>query len=102
MALASMIRNLKGGQTDRMETKSRYEVIADLEQRKRDIIVERDSLEVSLKRKERDLKSLKRDVEDQEDEVKVFKDSIKDQKVTMTELIKSIDESLNRFTKLNK
>ena len=89
-------------QEDKMvDTKSRYEVIADLEKRKRDLIVERDSLDDVLKSKERKLKDLKRDMEDIEEDIEDFKSKMKDKKETISELIKSVDESLNRFSKLN-
>ncbi len=83
-----------------METKSRYEVISELEGNKRNLIRERDSLGDVLKSKEKELKEYKREYEDLEQDVKDFKDSLKDKKGTINELIKSIDDSLNRFAKL--
>ena len=91
---------LKGG-NNIMETKSRYEVIAELEEKKRDLILSRDSLNDNLKNKQKELKMLNRDVEDKQEEIKEFEDSMKDQKETIEELIKSVDENLNRFTELS-
>ena len=48
----------------KMETKSRYEVIAELEEKKRELIIEGDSLDQRLKAKEKELRDLKRKVED--------------------------------------
>lgn len=95
-----------------METKSRYEVIAELEGQKRDLIKERDGLEDEAREKEnavRDLKRQKDDViigytrkiEDAEADHKKFTDTMKERKTTVTELIKSVDDSLNRFNTLN-
>ena len=84
-----------------METKSRYEVIAELEHDKRNLIKERDSFDSVLKMKERELKELKRCIEDKEEEIANFKESMKTSRETITELIKTLDESLNRFSKLN-
>lgn len=85
-----------------METKSRYEVIAELEDKKRNLIRERDSFESQVKDKEKGIKELKRDLEDLELELKDFKDSIKEKKATIQELITSINESLKRFENLGK
>ena len=95
-----------------METKSRYEVIAELEGQKRDLIVERDGLDDEAKVKEnaiRDLKRQKDDViigftrkiEDAEAEHTKFTDTMKERKATVSELIASVDDSLKRFNTLN-
>ena len=81
-----------------METKSRYEVIAELEQQKRKLILERDSFEDKVKAKERHIKDLKREVEDAEEDLEALKGRIDDRKITIAELIKSVDDSLKRFT----
>lgn len=99
--LNSFINKLKGG-NDKMDIKSRYEVIAELEEKKRGLIVQKDSLDKVLKEKERELKELKRDIEDKEEEIKEFKESMKQDKETTSELIKSIDASLDRLTKVSK
>lgn len=83
-----------------METKSRYEVIADLEEKKRDLILEGIAFDDRLKLKEKELRDLKRRVEDKEEEIKEYKESIKQQKETNKELIKSVDDSLKRFENL--
>ena len=128
-----------------METKSRYEVISDLEKQKRDLIREKDSLEDQTKDKERKILSLERykddikkqktdfglkianklqDLErekaefgfiisnteedldrkivDAKDDVTYFKDTVGKWKATIQELIKSIDENLERFGSIAK
>jgi len=91
----------KHKQEDNMETKSRYEVIADLEEKKRNLIMQRNNLDSGLKASERQLKEMKRELEDKEEDIKDYKNSMSSQKETMNELIKSVDESLNRLSKLN-
>ena len=83
-----------------METKSRYEVIADLEQKKRDLIRERDGYQDQIERKEREIKNTKRKLEDLQEDLKNFKDNVKEKKETTKELIKGIESSLERFSKL--
>ena len=83
-----------------METKSRYEVIAELEAKKRNYIQTRDGFDDELKEHQKELKYLKRQIEDKEEEIANFKISAKEKVVTYNELIKSIDASLERFTKL--
>jgi len=92
--------NLKGGQ-DKMETKSRYEVIAELEEKKRNLIVSKNGLNDKLNQMERELKDLKRQLEDQEEEIAYFKENKAKQEETYDELIKSTDESLKRFSEIN-
>ena len=47
-----------------METKSRYEVISDLEKQKRELIKQRDELDFEVKTKERNVVTLKRGNDD--------------------------------------
>lgn len=82
--------------------KSRYEVIAELEKKKRSLILERDSLEDQLKRKEKDIKIMKREVEDAEEEIENFSQTMESQKETIKELILSVDESLERLSNLDR
>lgn len=81
-----------------METKSRYQVIAELEEQKRNFIVQRDNLDGNLLRKKKELKDLKRDIEDKEDEIKEFEKAMENSKKTFNTLIQGIDESLKRFS----
>lgn len=92
--------NLMKGGNEQMETKSRYEVISELESQKRNLIREREGFDKVLLMKKKDLKDLQRDVEDKEEEIKDFEDSMEDSKKTITELINSVDDSLKRFANL--
>lgn len=141
-----------------METKSRYEVLSDLEAKKRELIKERDSLSGELDKKKQTLKVLVRNgeslkvvalrdfedldrkkdtlerekedfllswnrrvkdieverrelerrkndnevinnrkIEDCKTDIELFEKTIEDKKNTINDLIKSVDESLNRF-----
>jgi len=84
-----------------METKSRYEVISELEGKKRNLIREREGFDKLLLTQKKELKELKREVEDKEEEIKDFEDSMEHSKTTISELINSVDDSLKRFTELN-
>ena len=95
----------------RMETKSRYEVMSDLEQKKRDLIRERESLNDLLLEKEKKLKMLERQkadnimiidrqMEDVTLDINNFKAMVVEKKQTITELLKSVEDSLSRFGKL--
>ena len=94
-----------------METKSRYEVIAELEGKKRALINERDGLNDQLRERERQLKLLERhksdnimvldrQIADKKEEVENYKSTLAERKDNITELIKSVDDSLERFNKL--
>jgi len=86
---------------NKMETKSRYEVISDLEAQKRTLIRERDGLKDQVSLREKRITQIKRDLEDAELELKEFKDNLETKKETLNELIKGLDASLERFSKLN-
>jgi len=83
-----------------MQTKSRYEVIFELEKKKRDLMEQKDSFGQVLNLKKRELKEMLREVEDKEEEIKEYEENMANQKITIEELIKSVDESLERFSKL--
>ena len=94
-----------------METKSRYEVIAELEGKKRDLIKERDNLVEESKAKDKSLVNLERQkvdtivildrqIEDAKEEADRFKTTMTERKVTVEELIGSVNDSLDRFGKL--
>ena len=85
----------------KIETKSRYEVIADLEEKKRQLIINREGLDYQLTNKKKELKHLKRELEDKEEETSDFENSMSSQKDTINELIKSVDDSLNRLTEMS-
>ena len=84
-----------------METKSRYEVINELEDKKRGLIIERDSFDMQIKEKDREIKNMKRGLEDMEEDLVDFKATIEERKTTIGELITSVDESLKRLSTIS-
>lgn len=91
-----------------METKSRYEVISDLENKKRILIDEKNSFEKQLfiknnniKNKERakedTIRDIDRDIADAKDELKEFIESKNARADSINEMINSINDSLERF-----
>lgn len=83
-----------------IETKSRYEVIAELEQQKNALIRERESFKDKMQLMERELRDAKRQVDDAEEELKQFKENVEEKKALIEELIKAKDESLKRFSSM--
>ena len=92
----------------KMETKSRYEVIADLEQQRRDLITQKNSLNEEVLKKEKVIKlkkrqmddlnrQINRELEDLEEDLENFKNSLDEKKETIKELIMSVDGSLEKF-----
>ena len=84
------------------ETKSRYEVIAELEDKKRRMIQERESFPDKIKQENRRIRDAERELADSKEELIEFEKTVEDRKKTIAELIKSIDDSLARFAELNK
>lgn len=83
------------------DIKSRYEVISDLEEKKRNLIMERDSFSDKLEVKEQALIESQRELEDQVRALRKYKESIEQRKATIQELIVSIDDSLKRLGNLD-
>ena len=79
------------------ETKSRYEVISELEDRKRKLIMERDGFPDIIRRKKKAIRDLKRELEDMEEDVSEYEASVDERKQTINDLIESIDTSLKKF-----
>ena len=81
-----------------METKSRYEVLAELEAKKRELMIGKANIDQVTKLKEREIKELKREIEDKEEDLEDYKSRIEEEKKNYDALIQSVDESLKRFT----
>lgn len=81
-----------------METKSRYEVLAELEAKKRELMINKANIDLIVKQKERDIKELKRDLGDKEEDLEDYESRIDEEKNNYDALIQSVDESLKRFT----
>ena len=86
---------------EKMEVKSRYEVIAELEMKKNKLIQERESFKDRVKNLKKDIREMEREVEDKKEDLKDFEDTIEERKETINELIKSVDDSLKRFNEMN-
>lgn len=80
-----------------METKSRYDVISELEQKKIALIKEREGYPDKIRAKKREIRELERELDDQKEELKDMEDSIEERKETIKELIDSVDDSLKRL-----
>lgn len=85
-----------------METKSRYEVVLELEEKKRNLVMERDCLGDEVRYREKQIRDLKREIEDKEDDLKDYKENLEEKKNTIKELIEATEDSLNRLAGLNK
>lgn len=79
-------------------TKSRYEVVSDLESQKRELMKSKENLDLAVMKKEKEIKGLKREVEDAEDDLKEYKETLKDRKNTIDLQLESIDDALKRLS----
>ena len=95
------------------EVKSRYEVISDLEQQKRDLITQRDSLKDQLNKKKLEFINMERQksdtitaydrkLDDMKVDMKLFEETMEEKKTTIKELISGVEASLERFSQLQK
>ena len=100
--LNKILGNMKPTQEENKmsETKSRYEVMSELEEKKRALIKEREGFHDIIKAKKNEVRNEKRELEDMEDDLKDYEGTVKERKETIQELIGSIDESLKRFNVL--
>ena len=80
-----------------METKSRYEVIANLESQKRQLIVDLNSFDDLIAQKVLNIKTFKRELEDAQEDLENFKKTILNKKETTKLLIASVEDALKRF-----
>jgi len=85
-----------------METKSRYQVTAEMELNKRNLINERASLDGTVKEKEREIKIIDRQLEDAIEDLGIFKEAIDTKRTTIDELIKSLEAGLVRIANTQK
>jgi predicted nucleic acid-binding Zn-ribbon protein len=84
-----------------MEVKSRFEVIANLENEKRKLIFEKNNLNTEVEKQERTIKIFERELEDKKEDLKNFKDKLEEKKSTIEEMIKSIDTNLATLSNLS-
>ena len=92
-----------------METKSRYEVISELEKKKRELIEEKNNFENAifnkqkmidgkLEGKEDTIRDMDRDIKRAKEDLEFYKKNVESRKVAISEMITSIDDSLKKFT----
>lgn len=80
-----------------MDAKSRYQIISELEEKKRKIIQDKENFELKGNEFERNLKNMRRQIEDYQDAYAEYKKD-KDKRVkTFDVMINSIDESLQKI-----
>lgn len=80
-----------------METKSRYQVILDLEEQRRDLLNEERDIDKRIMQKERNLKKAKDDLQEMEDDLNMMKANADGDKKAVRENIKSIEGTLARL-----
>ena len=80
-----------------METKSRYEVTAELEQNKRNLIQGRDNLELEVRAKEKKIKDIQRQLEDAQEDWHYQKENIDAQREKFKALLDAVDDALKRM-----
>ena len=87
--------NIRGKK--KMETKSRYQVILELEDKKRSLIKQRESLDDVEYNKEKEIKYAERELQDMKDDFAQFKKQKKSEKDKYDLLIKSVEHSLEQI-----
>ena len=96
-----------------MEIKSRYEVISEIENKKRELIKERDGFNDVLVQMEKEIKLVERNksdhilqydrkIDDLREGIENFKKNIDEKKSTIIQLIESANDSLKRFGEMSK
>src|SRR3990167_1490244 len=86
--------NNNNEQVKTMETKSRYEIVMDMERQKSTLIRERDALPDHIAAREREIRNFKRQLEDKEEDLAKFKANVSNQEATINALIKSCEDSM--------
>lgn len=84
-----------------METKSRYEVMKELNDKKENLIREKDGLDAQLKSLKIQLRDQKRELEDAEELVKDFEAEVPGKKKFIDDLIKASEASIASLQGLN-
>jgi uncharacterized protein HemX len=100
--IASFFGKLKAKQEDdmevKMETKSRYEILKELNDKKQNYIIEKSRIDDVIKAKERKLKQMSRDLEDLKEEIAEMKSKVKEQEKTYDILIAEVEKSIEGLT----
>lgn len=82
-----------------METKSRYQVIAELERQRRELMQKKQQLDNELFNKRRGIKELTRTLEDEQEELNELIENRDESRRVIDEMIKSVDQTLQQFNK---
>jgi hypothetical protein len=84
-----------------METKSRFEVLKELNDKKESLLREKNTLDEQLLAKKREYKKNQRIMEDAVEEISQFEKSIPDKKNYIDELIKATEASISSLQQIN-
>lgn len=83
-----------------METKSRYEILKELNEREQSYIVGKSQLKDKLAEMERTIKTMKRNLEDFEEDTTRFKTDLQEKERTYDTLIAEVGNSIEGLSKL--
>lgn len=89
-------QKVKGGDFI-LDTKSRFEVMAELENKKRQLIEQKAGLSQEVKQREKNIRELERRIADDKLELEEFKESLEERRTMLDTLIKSAEDSLNKI-----
>lgn len=84
-----------------METKSRYEIMNEMNERKQGLIIKKANLKEELRHRQKEVKAKERALEDLKDDVKAFEESMKEQEQAYDLLIKEVDNSMEKLAQLH-
>lgn len=84
-----------------METKSRYEVINELEQQKREFLERKQQLKQQLRDKRVHIRNIERGLEDLREEIKEFEQDIPDREIAIDAMIESVNQGLERMSAIS-
>jgi len=81
-----------------METKSRYEILKELNDKKQGYIISKSQLKEQVHQKELEVKQMTRDLEDLKEELVHLQSNVKDNGETYDVLIKEVEKSIEGLT----
>lgn len=81
-----------------METKSRYEVLKELQDKKMQLVTEKAALKDQVAAKEKEIKMFKRAMEDKSEDLEVFKKSLPDKETTYNILIEQAEAAIKNLS----
>src|SRR3990167_3847929 len=96
-----MISIIDEGEETKMETKSRYEILKELNDKKEALMREKESIELAKFNYLKEIKKRERELEDYKEGVEAWKKNIPRQIELITDLIKSVDASINSLSEVH-